>query len=295
MKKYILRSNFDCLIKNEENEKLLDSNAQIIFEKPETVLVYPLQCNKFSLPFVLDLTQSSDTENYKVIKYEDNILFYLNSPYSIKNEIIEEISCGDKTCEIGICQTEISFKVSNIKKTIPILEKYKTYHIQSQKSFVILSLTGVLDSVYMFNVKTHSLSFLQGEKVEILDNKIFVTKPANDIVGHQIYDTYVIEDDKLNKLANKFKSDPQKSLKNSLIPLAFIEAIKIEDYLLAMEYLEEKIRKETTPDHLKKYFGQILNFIPIEENLIAVTNPVDTKIYKFTVLDNKIKEIELFR
>lgn len=293
MNKYILRSNFDCLVKVENEENLLDSNSQIIFDFPQKVLIYPLSCSKFSFPFTIDLAQNGDSEICKIFEFNGNKLFYLNSPYSIKNEIVEEVSCQNKKCEISLTQEELSFKIDNLKKTLPILGSYKSYTLQTNNSFVILFFSGKEDSLYLFNVKDYSITHLEGQKIELIDNKIFVSKQANDIVAHQIYDTYEIKDDKLTKIAGKFKVDVlSRSIKESILPLAFVESINLGDYLLALDYLDENLQSSTTTEHLKNYFGEIKSFVLLEPNLIAITNNKETKIYSFTVKDNKIAEIE---
>lgn len=293
MNKYILRSCFDCLVKVENEENLLDSNSQIVFDYPQKVLIYPLSYNKFSFPFTIDLTQSSDSEICKIFEYNGSKLFYLNSPYSITNEVVEEVSCQGKKCEISLAQGELSFKVDKLKKTLPILGSYKSYTVQTNNSFVILFFNGNEDSLYLFNVNDYSITHLEGQKIELIDNKIFVSKQANDIVSHQIYDTYEIKGDKLTKIAGKFKVDAlSRPLKEGVLPLAFVEALKIGDYLLALDYLGKNLQDSTSTEHLKTYFGEIKSFVSLEPSLIAIINNKETKIYSFTVKDNKIEEIE---
>ena len=294
MNKYILRSEYDCLVKTENEESLLDSNSQIIFDYPVRILVYPLYQSKFSYPFVIDLSSNQDGKNYKFIQYEDNKLFYLHSPYSIKNEIIEEVALNGKKYEISLSQEEISFKNSTIKKSFPVLSEFKTYALQVKEPFILLILNGKEDEMFTYNVKSDTISNIKGKKIELVDNEIFVTKNANDIAAHQIYETYEIKDN-IEKINSRFKIEIQtKPLKGNIVPLVFIESIKIEDYDLAFSYLSEQLQQSTTVEHLKKYFGKIINYIMLEQNILAITNTKETRVFTFDVKDDKISEIDIF-
>lgn len=295
MNKYILRSNFDCLVKVANEENLLDSNSQIVFDTPQRVLIYPLSCNKFCFPFAIDLTQEKDSEVCKIFFFNETKMLYLNSPFSIRNEICEEVSCMGKRCEIVLNQDFLSFKLNNRRSTLPLLDSFKSYFIQAKDSFVLLFLNGQEDSLYLFNVKDFSIKHLQGQKIELIDNKIFVSRQAHDIVGHQVYITYEIKEDKLTKVTEKTKFETlSRPLNEDVLALAFVEAVKLGDYLLALDYLSEDLQSTTTTEHIKNYFGEIKSFVCLDQNLIAITNTKETKIYIFTVTQNKIKEIDVF-
>lgn len=293
MNKYILRSEYDCLVKSQGEESLLDSNCQIIFDSPQQLLIYPLTQSKFSYPFVLDLSKSEDGKNFRVLQYGEKRLFFLHSPYYIKNEIIEEVSCCGKRCEVGLSQEEISFKGSNSRKTLPVLSEFKTYSVQVKSPFIILILSGKDDEIVVYNAKNDSISTIKGKKIEVIDNKIFVTKSAHDISAHQIYETYEIKD-KIEKINTKFKLELQsKPLKGNIVALAFVQCLKVEDYDLALSYLSEELRQSTTIDHLKKYFGEIITYNHLEDSVIAITNKNQTRIFSFEVKNDKICEIEI--
>lgn len=91
------------------------------------------------------------------------------------------------------------------------------------------------------------------------------------------------------------KEDVMLCKENQLIPKAFLEALKVQNYSLAKKYLNDTLSKASNL-HFKTYFGDIQ---AIYYNAYNNSNPInytvyngEYKFYNFNVVDNKICDIE---
>lgn len=295
MKKYILRSEYDCLVKSETEEFLLDVNSQIVFEKPEKVLIYPLKTNKYCYPFSIDLENKLDSTLFSCHLFEDFVLIYISNPPYIKNEFIETIKLNKLECKVFISQETVSFQTENIKKTFNLDSNFETYSIITFDNLIMIKLVGEIEQLWIFNINNLSLKKLAGNKIEIVNHEIFVNKSIISINQHQLYEVYEIKENEIIKKSENIKSNLFDSkLRNPrVIPYAFLEAIQLKDYNLARTFLTENLSQTATNQHLDNYFKEIKKILPLNNNLIATLTSSGLQVYNFTLDNNLVSEIDL--
>ena len=295
MKIYKVRSEYECLVKNEETEALLDQNSSLTFEKPEKLLIYPLsQSDKNRFPFVLDLGSLNDSPFFKSFSLNEYELIYITNLSYVKNEIIEKVENRNINTKINLSQETLCFESESEKKLIPLNHPFDSYSITTNGDFIFVLLKGKLENLWIFNAKTKLLKHLEGRKIEIIDNRIIISKELNDIARHTLYETYEIKDDEIKKHSQDLKAvDRDFSLikNNSIVPIAFLQAIKLGDFTLALQYLDQQTFNNVSPQHFQAFFKDFSTIIPLENHEIGLLNNDKLKIFRFEVLDGKIKEI----
>ena len=295
MKIYKIRSDYDCLVKSKDSDIILDSNSQIVFDTPEQVLVYPLSLDALTFPFVIDLASEKKSPFFQRFNLKDCDLIYIFSRTYIKNEIIENLTLNQNECQVFVSQSSITFQTKKYRKTFCLSENFENYNIETKDDLVLLKLTGKAEYLWAFNADTGSLNYLQGEKIEKIDNNIFVTNSLNKISYHSIYQTYEISNNQILKKSENLKSNFEDSIirNPNLIPFAFLEAVEIEDLNLARRYLCEKLAKEASNEHLQKFFGRFTKIMPLDDGKIGLVEKEKLKIITFTIKDNQIIDINL--
>lgn len=135
--------------------------------------------------------------------------------------------------------------------------------------------------------------FMQIEKTE---NNIKALKNLNNTLKHgKVFDVDLKTSTVTNY--NVYLEEFLSLSEQNLIPLSFLEAIKEEDFKIAMTYLDPKLN-DVTEEKLKQYFDgideiyyncyylkqDVCNYIIISKN--------STKNFNFYMVNNKIAEIE---
>lgn len=297
MKIVKLRSDYDCIVRNEDGENFLDINSQLVFDKPEKILVYPLsKSDKNLFPFYIDLDSSTNSRFFKRFSFKNFDIIYLSSSEFVENEIIETIELNKKEYRICISETRVTFEDEKLKKSFNIENNFNSYSLSSHGNLIILHLIGKIETMWIYNTNTKIINYISGKKIEKFDNKLLVSSSLGDITCHEAYITYNLTDDELIKQSTKLKFEDKDSclVKNKkVIPIAFLEAIKIGDFDLARKYLSEPL-KQTTDEHFKSYFKNILKIIPVEDDVFGVMTENDLKLFKFIVTGFFITEIESY-
>ena len=295
MKNYKIRSDYDCLVKYEDGESFLDINTELNFSTPEKLLIYPLsQTNKNSFPFVVNLDSCESSRFFKIFKLKEFDLIYISAMPYVQNEIIETIVAKDNECKVYISEDYIAFEIDNQKKTIPLTKSFDDYSIKTIGNLLFLHLISKEETMWVFNLNNKSLRQFEGKKIELFENHLSVAKDVKDIANHVIYQTFEINNDEIITKKDSLKYNLQEPVivtNPSIIPIAFLEAVKIEDFDLARRYLDNDLAKVTSDEHLKNYFKNIIKIIPFNNGLIGVMTQDDFKLFNFEIKNAKIVEI----
>lgn len=135
--------------------------------------------------------------------------------------------------------------------------------------------------------------FMQIEKTE---NNIKALKNLNNTLKHgKVFDV----DLKTSTVTNYdvYLEEFLSLSEQNLIPLSFLEAIKEEDFKIAMTYLDPKLN-DVTEEKLKQYFDGIdeiyYNCYYLKQDVCNYTiiSKNSTKNFNFYMVNNKIAEIE---
>lgn len=135
--------------------------------------------------------------------------------------------------------------------------------------------------------------FMQIEKTE---NNIKVLKNLNNTLKHgKVFDVDLKTSTVTNY--NVYLEEFLSLSEQNLIPLSFLEAIKEEDFKIAMTYLDPKLN-DVTEEKLKQYFDGIdeiyYNCYYLKQDVCNYTiiSKNSTKNFNFYMVGNKIAEIE---
>lgn len=135
--------------------------------------------------------------------------------------------------------------------------------------------------------------FMQIEKTE---NNIKALKNLNNTLKHgKVFDVDLKTSTVTNY--NVYLEEFLSLSEQNLIPLSFLEAIKEEDFKIAMTYLDPKLN-DVTEEKLKQYFDGIdeiyYNCYYLKQDVCNYTiiSKNSTKNFNFYMVNNKIAEIE---
>lgn len=149
----------------------------------------------------------------------------------------------------------------------------------------------------IFNTTTSEVlvcdEFMQIEKTE---NNIKALKNLNNTLKHgKVFDVDLKTSTVTNY--NVYLEEFLSLSEQNLIPLSFLEAIKEEDFKIAMTYLDTKLN-DVTEEKLKQYFDGIdeiyYNCYYLKQDVCNYTiiSKNSTKNFNFYMVNNKIAEIE---
>lgn len=149
----------------------------------------------------------------------------------------------------------------------------------------------------IFNTTTSEVlvcdEFMQIEKTE---NNIKALKNLNNTLKHgKVFDVDLKTSTVTNY--NVYLEEFLSLSEQNLIPLSFLEAIKEEDFKIAMTYLDQKLN-DVTEEKLKQYFDGIdeiyYNCYYLKQDVCNYTiiSKNSTKNFNFYMVNNKIAEIE---
>ena len=149
----------------------------------------------------------------------------------------------------------------------------------------------------IFNTTTSEVlvcdEFMQIEKTE---NNIKALKNLNNTLKHgKVFDVDLKTSTVTNY--NVYLEEFLSLSEQNLIPLSFLEAIKEEDFKIAMTYLDPKLN-DVTEEKLKQYFDGIdeiyYNCYYLKQDVCNYTiiSKNNTKNFNFYMVNNKIAEIE---
>lgn len=178
------------------------------------------------------------------------------------------------------------------------------HNISAHKHNDLIVLKGITrnQKYYIMIINTQDFSVMyqeEVEKYEETDNEIKTLQSINDIAKHgKVYSVnYTAPYDNYSYYVY-LKDGVEPVSSHKLIPYAFLEAIKVENYDLAKSYMSESLSKDTTEQHLQQYFNNLqqihYNTYNSNDNLVNYTLLCDGKNVScdFTIFNGKIDDIE---
>lgn len=272
-----IKPTFNCLIKLSNLEKVLNKNKTYSFLCKEDVLnviVYPLYTTSSSLPFSFKFDTSNPIcqKNVDVIKYPNNNYLLTISPFLIG---AKTLGIKTKTLTFGLTKHTIYYSLNapfNVKlESENTFCEYSFNEVICNINFVTIASNLLIYAKlenglgYVFcniNFENNTYSLVSLEKIDLLENKnnfIYTYKNLNDISHHGEVCKYSIQN-QYNKVCYIVynENSPVIIKHKELIPFAFFEAIKIENFKLARLYLTPELSNKLTNYHFKKFFGKFI-------------------------------------
>lgn len=254
-------------------------NIQIIDNKPvcksDYVKIIPFCENHFEINF--EPISANNIKSFEIVynKNHNNINITINNTDLSEIKIFEGEKLKHKTTCKSIKQAESFIKENNL-----IIKCY----IEKNNYFVL-----IID-LSNFEVKFEKYC----NKIEESENDLKILIVANDLTKHALVFTYNYK----NKLTENFtiylNNQPITTHIKTLIPLQFLECIKVGNLNFANSLLVEDIKNENV-NSLKEFFGDIDNiyFNGYSKEIINYTieNKGTYKNYTFEIDNNKIIDI----
>ena len=191
--------------------------------------------------------------------------------FSVYNTYCTNIILQNKNIKLKELYNIATYKKVN-NNTIILLEN------ELKKMVIVLHNNELIFKDYYSDIKI-------SQKIEILSK-------INDISKHAIITT--IENKNITKKIVYLNNSPKLIFNDKLIPLTFIQAVKIENFKLCCYYLNNDLKQVCSLENLKFYFGDFVKVEPIisENSLVLFYKDKSYKIFNFLINDHKICKIE---
>ena len=271
-----------------------------IYSKQDFFITFMPDNKNLYLPETIS-TNGSQTNSIKVTPFINSHYNLIYSPQKLLQQtsdlILFEKIVGDNYIKI-VENEETYIVVSNTQKGELLNKKIPALaNITSETTnYLFLKCITKQNHYYVLIINLSNNNIIINNEFDIIEenNKnIKFLKFTNDIAEHG--EVYVFDKNKIlvdNYCVYK-NTNPIFTSNNILIPQAFLECVKYEDFNLAKFYLKNNF---TTNEHIKSYFGNIkeIHFNPYTNNSINYTILSDNeyKSYNFEVENNKITDIE---
>lgn len=302
-----------CLINiNGENIGNIDNinnlELDIITKCNQIYVTYTPISTKPNIPFtfLLDTKNKVYCENkfIKVIPFTDNHYDINMTPFyyhqNEQSKILLNSSIGKFLISIT-CDNSTKITIFDNSSIVFSLNTTLLSSARAEIQKDILIVEGIIDknNYYLLIIDTKSFEILHNDtsnSISKTTNNITSYKKLNNLSGHAQVFTFDYNNQKEIYYVYENNS-PKKIMYPDLIPLAFMEAIKINDDNLAKSYLHNS--HANTPiqkfrDYFNTFDASYLNRHYQNENKYNYTIESNNiyKNYNFLMEDNKIKDIE---
>ncbi len=288
MKVFNIKSNYECLIKDGDEESILSANETLQIEGFKKLLVYPLSTNRRVLPFSIDTNFLSNCSFYNFAELDDDTtLICLAKQDVCESYSVTKLKIDGKDCIFEVGENKVMVSHNNWKKVLHLSQKFDRYNIQHKDDIVYIKLTSPsIQQVYAFNI--------QSGKTRAFSGDIITTNKQGFIVENENKkSTYSItaEGLRLDNVKSEHNAE-NNSLVDETIAYQFLNALKQGNAEFAYSLCSEKLQNNISKESLKNYFGEIANFFYITPYKYAVQTTKELNVYSFNILNKKIVDIE---
>ena len=171
--------------------------------------------------------------------------------------------------------------------------------LELKNNFFVIKLFGKnqTEKSVIFNSHYSPLLSFDSCVVEGTENGFKVLTNVMDIARHGIVEVFEIDEDvaKVDEYTVFMNQYPHNEINVMVLPIYFLQCIKANDFSEAKKCLTQKLKSKVKIDHLKQYFGDILDVIVLGDEIFVET--VDAKgehiakKYNFSLEDSKIGNI----
>lgn len=292
MKTYKIISSYPCLIKTETQSIALEQNFSVILEKERTVSVYPVgKTDKFA--FDINLNRLGDSPFFCTAQNENETIIYLID--GIKSENAQVVSFGSNTSShIEISDDSVTFFSNSHKRTI-MTGHYENYDCYQKHDIMLAHLySDNKHLVLAFNKKSGKAKSFRADNVELKDDTLILSHKLGDYADQTMHLSLSIDREGLKKTDCHFTysfDKPRLATCDRVVPYAFLEAVKTENYCLAQSYLSSSL--EIDEEKLKAFIGKLDFFFPIANNKFCFHSGEGLKTIVFEISNSKICDIDI--
>ena len=293
MKKYKIISAYPCLIKSASQQLTLDRNFSLLLENENEISVYPFGKDK-SFAFIIQLNNLSDNPFFCTATEGDTTFIYLIE--GLKSQNTNEVSFGNNSPSpsVEISRDSVTFHSKSLKRTI-FTGYYENFDCYRKHDISLAHLFN--DGKHLliaFNEKTGKAKSFKAQKVKVDNDKIYLTQKFDDLAGHNLESTFKIDNEGMKKIDCQISYNfekPRLAYNQKVVPFAFLEAIKADNFDLAAGYLSSSM--QVTPEKLKAFVPKLDFFFPVSDNKFYIFSNGEFKTITFDMTDNKIIDLDL--
>ena len=285
--KIVIYTSFDCLIKVGEEKIFLDQNQHLELDSFLSCQVFPVGKNK-KFSFNVNL---NDQENsfYRIIKQENKTLVFLLDGTYVENADVYNVYANSQSTTIEVASQSISFYSKKKKKTLFFPSDITNANCGKLATLIFVKFQS--DGKYhlaLYNNKTNMSKVFTGERIELTNDSFSITT-NEDCVG-KTEQKFFVDKEGLKHQASSilaFTSPPEE-----LLPLYFINAVKVKDYAFAHSLLSPDLQSSLSENGIKEFFGNISYIKSLNTtNIFAISNN-KSLIYSFSTRNGKVCEID---
>ncbi|MGN1208514.1 MAG: hypothetical protein ACI4TI_03500 [Christensenellales bacterium] len=296
---YILKikTTFDCMLSlNNSSRRKLESDSFQTFKlnlsdnENLTIFVEPTtKSENLILPYNLYIKNTNqglniESSSVNVLNYKNVYLIKLEKLEVVKNMKVL-LSAQNYSVFNTFC-TNVTLQ-NNTFALPSLFEK-----VESQKSGVNTILTFDEKYAFIFAPSGEVLFNDEYSQMNIKNNEIEILTNLADIAKHSIITT-IRNKDVSTKTVYQL-SHPKLTTSKKLIPIAFLQALKINNINLAKHYLTQHLQDIATLQSLKSFFGDYKKVELDGENIVLFYDDKTHKIFSFEFYFDKISKINVF-
>ena len=288
-----LKSKLPSLIQYDNQEFLLSCPHQFItinLEKTTYVKYYPISNKNFNPDIARVITldcKNLKKDNLTVTKFDDSHFEILINPTPIVTKpMIEKkkkITLGLETLTITLNSNNTS--TITISNQTVLFVHFVEFELKDLEASIINGYITIQcknqDKIYLLIVETENYSIIEEklfDSIEMDEKMLRGFLKQEDMAKHGLIVSYEFTKPiKIEKKMVYINNAPDITKNEILIPYAFFEAVKVDNYRLARHYLSKDLAKKLDDEHLKEFFG---DFVDIRQNVYNKSDDFVCLVYK---------------
>lgn len=309
-------SDFDAIFVVDGKNFVLNKDEQrveIDFEEKDTLsgFVYPTK-DKL-LPYVIQVVRRERdfecSSPYIELYQVDNGLFEMRlKKFGLSSFNLGKVFAKDiMGYSLMVLESETSLFVVKEKDAVNTFEiesrfKELAFDVKGRVPYFVATLKGG-KYLCVFCPSTQKFFAYEAISIKIDENKLEIIEDLSSHAGHGKKIVLSLEDDKVVVESEEllYLDQEPKTLSNlKVVPFAFFESIKLEDYTLAKTYLSPALKNSLSEDILKDYFGDFTKVVPYNFSsergyFVSLFTESLCKVFSFNFESGKISDINFLR
>jgi hypothetical protein len=291
--KILLFSKVKALAEIGEKSQILNHSTPLAIEETDIVKIFPLESE--GVPFCWGYPYKN--ENVKIVNFPHYVFAEVvgfSNPF-VPSVCISKAFSGGVASVLGL---PISFIINLSGEThfLPIKEPLTNIEILDTSHAVFLQ--GVYDNqtfVSAFHkAQKQFLSFFGS--VEFSESSIKAITNSKTLAGHGVLSQYNISPNGFEFVAKDavYLDKRPKTVPPFLTHIAFFEAVREKDFLLAKTYLSDALSQKLSPKHLEEYFGIFNSIKVLNQNgktKVALIHNSQANVFSLSFEGGKIADI----
>ena len=295
-----IKAKFDCFVSTQNNSRKIEKDMfQTYLLKMDdgeafTFFVEPsIKTNSFLLPYNIYVKMENEklhieSPSITCYNFRNNYIVHLE-----KFEVIKDMKVLLASNNFSIFNTYVTNLTTN-SGTISLPALFNSVESQKSGNNIIFTFSGEKNYVLVQNNNEILFSDFY-DQIKITNKGIEILSNINDIAKHSVYTK--IENKNVSRKTVYSLGRPRLTQCEKIIPLAFLQALKVENYKLCCHYLSPSLKEIATLDSLKSYFGEFSHLEPNfnDGNSYALfykeKEKITNKVFTFIITNNKISKI----